>query len=149
METRISRGALDEIERHAEECYPEECCGVVLDGDDVRRVTNVQNHLHARDPKTYPRDARIAYFMEPRELDAILREVENGRRIVVFYHSHPDHDAYFSEEDKTAATPLGEPSWPEAGQLVVSVRAGKTAGRLLVRWDPAAADFVEAPLTVA
>ena len=38
-----------------------------------------------------------------------------------FYHSHPDHEAYFSEEDVRQATPLGEPSYPQALQIVISL----------------------------
>jgi proteasome lid subunit RPN8/RPN11 len=151
MAVRIRKRALDEIDRHAVEAYPEECCGVVLASDgveEVRRITNVQNDLHDRDPEHYPRDARTAYFMEPGELEKCLREVDAGRSIRLFYHSHPDHGAYFSAEDKAAATPFGEPSYPDACYLVVSVRDGRVDRRLLVTWDTAKEDFVEIPLVV-
>ena len=57
--------------QHARETFPEECCGAVVrvDGrEEVRRITNIQNAMHAKDPHTYPRDATIAYLMEPKEL---------------------------------------------------------------------------------
>lgn len=148
----MTRGSLEAIEAHARESYPDECCGIVLavDGrEEVRRITNVQNRMHAEDPEAYPRDATIAYFMEPGELAAALRDAERpGCSIRLFYHSHPDHDAYFSEEDKAAAMPFGEPSWPDARYLVLSVRNGEIRERLLVAWDPASEDYVEQPLVV-
>jgi proteasome lid subunit RPN8/RPN11 len=152
MELRLSRPALEEIERHAAEAYPEECCGIVVSEsgrDSVRRITNVQNRLHERDPATFPRDARTAYNMDPKEREAVEEEVEKlGRPIRCFYHSHPDHGAYFSAEDRAAATPFGEPSYPRAYHLVIAVTGGKVTDRLAVGWDAARADFVPVSLTV-
>ena len=63
IELLLSEGAVEEIAQHAQETFPEECCGVILtDGtvDRVHRLKNIQNQLHALDPQTYPRTAIIA-----------------------------------------------------------------------------------------
>lgn len=149
-EVVLSQEAWNEISRHSEESFPEECCGLVLSistKEQVRRVENIQNKLHALDPATYPRTAAIAYAMDPRELQSILDTAEAaGGRLKAFYHSHPDHEAYFSAEDKAFATPFGEPTFPDAAQIVVSVinRAVKTIKAF--RWSDEAKDFVELPI---
>ena len=59
----ISETAWNEISRHAEETFPEECCGVVLSNgitDRAQRLRNIQNELHALDPMIHPRTAAIA-----------------------------------------------------------------------------------------
>ena len=59
----LSHTAFDAITAHALDAYPEECCGVILSrggGEEVRRLENIQNTLHEKDPETYPRDARTA-----------------------------------------------------------------------------------------
>ena len=67
-----------------------------VDGrEEVRRIANIQNAMHAKDPHTYPRDATIAYLMEPKELLAVLKAIDAGAELTAFYHSHPNHDAYF------------------------------------------------------
>lgn len=143
----LSHTAFDAITAHALDAYPEECCGVILSyggGDEVHRLKNIQNVLHEKDPDTYPRDARTAYTMDHHELEALLDEAQRrGLRIKAFYHSHPDHEAYFSEEDKAFATPFGEPTFPEAAQVVVSVMRGNVAKVGVYVWDAAAADFTE------
>src|SRR5919108_2363067 len=100
----LSEAAWNEISRHAQDEFPDECCGVVLsDGrtDRVQRLTNIQNRLHALDPQTYPRTATLAYAMDYRELEAVIDSANrNGAKLKGFYHSHPNHDAYFSPEDK-------------------------------------------------
>ncbi|MGH7822122.1 MAG: Mov34/MPN/PAD-1 family protein, partial [Candidatus Binatia bacterium] len=152
VDARIRKRTLDEIDRHAAEAYPEECCGavIVVDGEEqVRRITNVQNEYHARDPVQFPRDARTAYYMHPGELIALQGEAERpGRSIRLFYHSHPDHGAYFSAEDKAMAAPFGEPSYAEARYLVISVVTGQVAARLAVAWDGERGDYAEVPLRV-
>jgi proteasome lid subunit RPN8/RPN11 len=142
---RLQRAAVDEMDRQAVRAYPRECCGVILsvaDSDEVRPITNVQDRLHAEDPIENPRDATIAYYMDPKELYAVLRESEDrGRPIRVFYHSHPDHGAYFSTEDEARAMAWDEPAYPDAYYLVLSVVDGAVKERLAVAWDPRARKF--------
>ena len=138
------------IAEHAVEAYPEECCGVILGstgGDEVHRLENIQNRLHATDPETFPRDARTAYTMDPKELEAVLGQAEGrGLAFKALYHSHPDHDAYFSAEDRACATPFGEPTYPGAVQIVVSVMSGNVGRVAAYAWDPDVDDFVETTL---
>ena len=146
----LARSTSDEIVRHAQETFPEECCGVVLsDGkhDHVRPLVNIQNQLHALDPATYPRTAAIAYAMDPRELESILDEASRtGAKLKAFYHSHPDHDAYFSAEDKAFATPFGEPTFPEAAQIVVSIYQRAVNAIKAFAWSDDVKDFLELPI---
>lgn len=141
----------EEISRHAIETFPEECCGVILfngQNDEVRRCTNVQNKLHALDPETYPRDATIAYAIDPKELEAILREARStGAKIKAFYHSHPGHEAYFSQEDKAFACPFGEPTYPESAQIVISIYDGVVKRIAAYGWAEEKRDFVEIHLS--
>jgi proteasome lid subunit RPN8/RPN11 len=142
---RVLASTLGAIDRHAAESYPNECCGAVLadnDGEIVRPITNIQDRLHAENPEKHPRDARTAYFMEPKELYAVLREAEEQRRpLRVLYHSHPDHDAYFSAEDKERALAWDEPAYPGVFYLVVSVVGGRVRDHLVVAWDAERRDF--------
>jgi proteasome lid subunit RPN8/RPN11 len=149
----ISKQSLAAIEAHARATYPDECCGVMVDREgheEVVRVTNVQNDLHKKDPLQFPRDARTAYRMDGKELLDILRASDQGKlTLLAFYHSHPDHDAYFSAEDKTQALGGGEePSYP-APHVVLSVHADAVRAAKAFAWDAAARDFVEIPLVVA
>ena len=146
----LNETAFAAIAEHAEKTYPEECCGVVLsrDGrDEVHCLDNIQNTLHAKDPDTFSRDARTAYTLDPKELEAVLQQAtRRGLAFKALYHSHPDHDAYFSNEDKACATPFGEPTYPDTAQIVVSVMNG-SVGRLAVyAWNPDIEDFVETTL---
>jgi proteasome lid subunit RPN8/RPN11 len=143
----LTQKVWDQISRHAMEAFPEECCGVVLDHgdrDEVRRCTNIQNKLHALDPESYPRDATIAYAMDPKELELIINEAgTNGAKVKAFYHSHPGHEAYFSQEDKAFATPFGEPSYPESAQIVISIYDRVIKRISAYAWNSEKKDFVE------
>ena len=126
--TPISQDNIGEIRKHALDEYPYECCGVVIgfaeskEDDILFRCTNIQNRLHEMDPKTYPRDAKTAYNIEPKELVKIFNQMQSkGMVLKTFYHSHPDHGAYFSDEDKRMALFDEEPAYPSAKYLVVSV----------------------------
>ena len=145
----ISETAWNEISRHAEETFPEECCGVLLSNgitDRAQRLRNIQNELHALDPKTHPRTAAIAYNMDCRVLDSLLLEARKiGYTLKGFYHSHPNHGAYFSKEDRDAATPFGEPTYPEAWQIVVSIYDRCVREILAFTWSEGKKDFVEIP----
>ena len=146
----LTQEAWTEISRHAQETFPEECCGVIFSAgatDQVVRVKNIQNRLHALDPQTYPRTAVIAYAMDPLELDSVIRQgEERGRRLKAFYHSHPNHDAYFSDEDKAFASPFGEPTYPDVAQIVISIYNRAVKVIRAFEWSAARNDFAEVPL---
>ena len=146
----LTQKAWEEISHHAIETFPEECCGVILDDsttNEVRRCRNIQNQLHALDPESYPRNATIAYAMDPKELESIIREAEaTGTKMKAFYHSHPNHEAYFSQEDKAFATPFGEPTYPESAQIVISIYDRVIKRISAYAWAQEKKDFVEIPL---
>jgi len=148
---RISARSWDAICQHARETFPEECCGAILDHDgvvEVRRITNIQNAMHAKDPESYPRDAAIAYFMDPKELLAVMKEVDNGQaQLLAFYHSHPNHDAYFSAEDKARALFGDEPSYPDTAYLVISIYDRQVKTIRAYTWEEGKKDFLETALS--
>ena len=146
----LTQKAWEEISHHAVETFAEECCGVILHNggtDAVRRCRNIQNALHALDPESYPRDATIAYAMDLKELEAIIHEAgTTGAKIKAFYHSHPNHEAYFSQEDKACATPFGEPAFPESAYIVISIYDRAVKRISAYAWAQEKKDFVEIPL---
>jgi [CysO sulfur-carrier protein]-S-L-cysteine hydrolase len=148
-ELHITQASRATIEAHASACYPEEGCGFVVERDGqeaVMPVANIQNQRHAADPTL--RDARTAYTMG-KEAAPILTGHERGELIIrAIFHSHPDHDAYFSAEDRKQATVWDEPSYPEAGQIVISVRGAEVKAMKAFAWDASARDYVEIPLRI-
>lgn len=143
-ELRIRAASRAVIDAHAVACYPNEACGLVIERngcEEVVCVSNIQNQRHAADPSL--RDARTAYTMG-KEAVPILTGHERGDLVIrAIFHSHPDHDAYFSTEDRKQATVWDEPSYPDAGQIVISVREGVVKAAKAFAWDAAARDYAE------
>jgi proteasome lid subunit RPN8/RPN11 len=137
----IATPVLNEVFAHALEAAPEECCGLVLgEGKQpYRRVVRCRNDMtrhHQRDPETYPRDGRDAFYMnEPDYMRAEEEAEAGGERVTAVYHSHVDCGAYFSEIDQEFAEQLLFP-FPEADHLVVAVVGGVVSERALFRRDP-------------
>lgn len=153
MMLKLPKAVWKQIVAHAEATYPEECCGVVVSrggAQEVIRITNVQNLLHARDPQTFPRTARTAYSMRYEEVAPLLEDAYRGAlKIVAFYHSHPEHDAYFSAEDRAAAEGwLDDPNYAGASQVVVSVRDGRVKDAKAFSWNRERGEFEDTPLLV-
>ena len=134
MSGDLPRAALDDIYAHAREGYPEEVCGFVMAGGEVRRCENQQNKMHALDPETYPRTAKTAYFLGFKDLKFLDQSLKSERPVRVIYHSHVDVGAYFSDEDVRAAAPDGEPLFP-VEYLVVDVRADGVREARLFRFE--------------
>ena len=130
----MARAVLDAIYAHARAGYPEEVCGFIVGGDEVRSCENRQNALHAEDPATFPRDARTAYNIGAKDLFFLDRSQKSERPVRVIYHSHVDVGAYFSAEDERAATSDGELLYP-VDYLVVDVRRDGVRGAKLFRFE--------------
>jgi proteasome lid subunit RPN8/RPN11/molybdopterin converting factor small subunit len=135
------------IRGQAKEEYPFESCGVILARGDQRRLLrcrNAQNELHARDPQRYPRDARTAYYIDPKDLLRIGDLEREGFAVAVIYHSHVDTGAYFSETDRRQALVGGEPAYPNAVYVVTSVVGGRVDAMAAFRWN--GVDFAPLPI---
>ena len=157
---RLARAAHELMVARAEADFPEETCGFVFGPADSDTITgvpmetvvpmeNIQNRLHAEDPKVHPRDAKTAYCFDPIKMQQVLDENEAAGHVLRgIYHSHPDHDAYFSQTDSAAAAPFGEPSYPGAVYLVYSVKSGSVAAVKAFDWSDDEKSFVEVTLEI-
>ncbi len=143
---KLHKNIIKQIYEHATKEYPDECCGIVTgsgNNQTVHLCNNIQNKMHSEDPARYPRDARTAYFIERGEFDGIISSAkEKGREVTAFYHSHPEHEAYFSEEDFAAQTVFGEPEFPDALHVVVSVMNKKINTVKCFKWDRDLQSFI-------
>lgn len=142
---------LAEVYAHARECYPEECCGLLLGPAGraparVVRCTNVQSLRHSSGVSDL--EARHGFWIDESELLRALAEAErSGSALRAIYHSHVDARAYLSRADLDAAIgPDGRPHWPGVAHVVVSVCDGLVREAAWFDWDPGDGAFVGRPL---
>jgi proteasome lid subunit RPN8/RPN11 len=115
---KIAKDAFDRLRRHAEGAYPRECCGV-LTGTLTADSKVVTEAIPAENRARVPRSR---YLVEPADLIRIEREARSGgREILGFYHSHPDHPAFWSPTD------LAEAHWLGCSYVITSVANGAAA----------------------
>lgn len=145
MVLHLSVAQFQQIRRHAEGTYPEECCGLLLGKIQseqnawlVSEVWPVQNawtenligeynlpSSHAADDHS----RRDRYWIDPQDLLKAQRYGrENQIDIIGIYHSHPDHPAKPSECDRQMA-------WSSYSYLIVSVQKGEVCDFLVWTLD--------------
>jgi proteasome lid subunit RPN8/RPN11 len=150
----ILRASLDQIIDQAVREFPFECCGLIIGdslGEEVRPIRNIQNQKHAENPIAFARDARTAFLMDPRDHLAVMNELDRRNlSLKAIYHSHPDHDAYFSPTDRAQACTFdpSEPDYPGAIYIVISIRKGGFARAAAFAWEDQRKDFVETELQI-
>jgi proteasome lid subunit RPN8/RPN11 len=104
----ITEEVRSELEGHALEAQPSECCGL-LSGEnglitDLHRLRNT-----AEKPET-------RYFASPEDLFTAMKRIrESGQKLLGVYHSHPRTPAYPSASDVEMAF------YPEATYFIVSL----------------------------
>ena len=122
----ISTNQLSEINRHGEQDYPYECCGLLIghyEADGRKVVTETYPISNAREETA----KRNRFLIEPQEL---MRGEKYARSkqldIVGFYHSHPESPAVPSQYDL-------EHAWPTYSYIIVSVLNQKAGD--LFSWE--------------
>ena len=107
----IPNEVVSEIEAHAREQAPNECCGVL--GGIARRITTRYPLRNASEtPLTN-------YFAAPSDIFAAMRGMRlAGQQLLAIYHSHPQGSAYPSQTDIDLAF------YPEVFHLLVSLAGG-------------------------
>ncbi len=155
---RIPKSLLQRVHEEAKKGYAkdEESCGVLRgpqsDAGLVDEMVVMENRaakLHALDPETYPRTARMYFDINPLEFGRLVEAGEkDGRPVKILYHSHLDAGAYFSETDAQAATMGGPEPTFDLAYLVTSVCKGIVDAHALFVWDRDTGTFVASPLEV-
>ena len=113
---QIEQSAWDLMVAHAEETYPNECCGAML-GEAGTGTKQVRQAVPLENASAGPKSAR--YELRPEDLLQADRKARaSGMDLLGIYHSHPDCDAYFSETDLKNSC-----SWYSF--VVLSVRKGE------------------------
>jgi proteasome lid subunit RPN8/RPN11 len=113
---RLRRTLLEQIGIHAEEQYPNECCGVLLGtaGVDGWTVVDVVRAANVALDST-----RNRYTIAPAEIVRIMRQArQRSLEIAGFYHSHPNHPAMWSPTD------LAEAHWLGCSYIITEVAEG-------------------------
>ena len=134
-----SKDILNDIRRHGEETYPEECCGFLIgrmgrDGNEVQAARRAVNRNEGR------RNDR--YIISPDDYRAAEKAAADMNLDVVgMYHSHPDHPARPSQTDLETAT------FPGYTYVIVSIQHGRAAD--LTAWSlaPDRSEFQPDPIT--
>jgi proteasome lid subunit RPN8/RPN11 len=141
----LTAESINAISNQAIAEYPSECCGIVTGTATSQRVhpcRNRQDELHAKDPEQHPRTSREAYDIDRNEMDRIFSDAAGKHeQVVCFYHSHIDCGAYFSTMDREVLTVFGEPEFPGAVHVVVSVQERQVKEIKGYRWDGTKQDF--------
>ena len=113
---RIESAPWASMVAHAQQTYPNECCGAMLGSTDDG-VKLVREALPLRNAFEGAQAAR--YELHPEDLLAADRAArERKMELIGIYHSHPDCDAYFSQTDL-------KNSCPWYSFVVLSIQSGK------------------------
>lgn len=116
----ISDSLMQQIKKDAQECYPNECCGILFgslkeersmaNGKGNNRKTQMVKQVKNIQPiqNSFADTERYHRFLITPEImmQAELLARKNQQDIVGFYHSHPDHPAVPSEYDREHALPV-------------------------------------------
>jgi proteasome lid subunit RPN8/RPN11 len=95
--------AYKEMALHLSKCYPSEGCGFLLGADGDRR--EVRQILPV--PNVHEGDHRKRYRITPEDYRTAERfAAQHDLMLLGIYHSHPDHPAQPSEEDRIQAMPF-------------------------------------------
>ena len=133
---RIAPSALAQIRADAAASYPDECCGALLGADpaDAASALPLDNVTSAERGRRFL-VSPDAYRRAEAEAD------RTGRRLLGFYHSHPDHPAEPSAFDL-------EHAWPNLSYVIASVHQGRIADVRSWRLRGDRTRFDEEPLLI-
>lgn len=109
------------IEEEGVAAYPNECCGLLVGrdaGDAGRRVVDrLVPMKNAFDEK----EQYHRFTIDPVAMIEAEKSAENeGKAVLGFYHSHPDHPARPSEYDRTHVPP-----WSFYSHVIVAIHQRK------------------------
>ncbi len=135
---KIERSAMELIQAHGAEGYPDEICGIMLGPHPDHTVTDVR-----RARNIIVERSRDRYEIDPLDHIRIQREADAaGLDIIGYYHSHPDHPAQASRFDT-------ERAWAGYVYVIVSIEKGKPVDANAFVADEDGGPFRSEPLEIS
>ncbi|MGH2413726.1 MAG: Mov34/MPN/PAD-1 family protein [Microcystaceae cyanobacterium] len=125
---------LHQIRTHAENTYPEECCGLLLgqidtDSKILIEVRETENHWGVaateflpdiKSATRKPLTKRNRFSIAPQVMLQVQKESRDRNLVIIgIYHSHPDHQSIPSEFDRAIAH-------AQYSYIIVSVHQGRS-----------------------
>ncbi len=130
------------IESEGAAAYPNECCGILI-GRDVGTAGEKRRVVDRLEPGTNAFEADEQYHrfsIDPRQQMKAERAAEaEGKVVLGFYHSHPDHPARPSEYDR-------EHGWPFYSYVIVAIAKGRPADMTSWVLDDQTNQFLTQPI---
>ena len=104
----ITREIVEEMERHAREEYPRECCGILAGKKQtITRIFKTKNIAESED----------LYELDPLEQVKAFEEIDRlSLKLLGVYHSHPDHPCYPSGLD------ISQAFYPDTLFFIISLK---------------------------
>jgi proteasome lid subunit RPN8/RPN11 len=128
---------MPDVVRDLEKAFPLEAAGALF--------TNEHSGPRVR-PVRLAHATRGGFRFDDHDwLNACLEADARNETLCCLYHSHVGAAPLLSEEDKAAFAPQGQPLFPSASILIVSIDAGRASQAALFRW--ARGEFYREPLT--
>ena len=118
----LSREFYEKIESDGASAYPNECCGIMIgrdmsDGACTRRIVERLEPMQNVWDET---EQKRRFAIDPLALmKAEKSAAAEGKVVLGFYHSHPDHPARPSETDR-------QYGWPFYSYVIVSIANGQS-----------------------
>lgn len=105
---KIKRHVIAGIERHAWECAPHECCGLLAGHEEIIE------HIYRLDNIAMTPETR--YFADPKGIFQAQKLMRSrGEQLLAIYHSHPRSAAYPSPTD------IAQAYYPDAVYFILSL----------------------------
>ncbi|OKH23208.1 hypothetical protein NIES593_10195 [Hydrococcus rivularis NIES-593] len=124
---RATLEQIQQIRAHAENTYPEECCGLLIgkiEGENkiLIEVIATENSWNAEATEFLSVEAgskQNRFSIAPEVLFRVQKETrDRNLSIIGIYHSHPDHPAIPSEFDRAIA-------WQQYSYMIISLSQGR------------------------
>ena len=130
-----------QIEAEGIAAYPNECCGILVGRDKERVVDRIVPMANAFDPQErYHRFSIDPLLLASTEESAAAE----GKAVIGFYHSHPDHPARPSEYDRTHVPP-----WNFYSHVIVAIEKKQPAAMTCWVFNEDTEQFDEQPIQPA
>lgn len=119
----LSPALRKQIEDDGIAAYPNECCGILIGRHRPGERERVVDRIVAMTNAFFPQERYHRFSIDPLMLaNAEESAAAEGKAVIGFYHSHPDHPARPSEYDRTHVPP-----WSFYSHVIVAIEQKQPA----------------------